>query len=36
MFMKLMEGLRLNEAGIKASEKLIHMSSEQQQVDKKL
>jgi hypothetical protein len=34
--MKLTEGLTLNEAGIKASEKLIQMSSEQQQVDKKL
>jgi len=34
--MKLTEGLRLNEAGFKASEKLIQISSEQQQVEKKL
>jgi len=36
MLMNLTEGLRLDEAGIRASEKLIQMSSEQQQVDKKL
>jgi hypothetical protein len=36
MLMKLTEGLRLSEAGIKVSEKLIQMSSEQHQVDKKL
>ena len=36
MVLKLTEGLGLNEAGIKTSVKLFHMSSEQQQPDKKL